>query len=68
MLTRVLGAVYYRTLNFAGICWMATFIACQFAYWMPKYGARHWFEGPVNETNVRAWIKEGKLEADAPRA
>ena len=61
-------AVYYRTLNFAGICWMATFIVCQLAFWMPKYGAKHWFEGPVNETNVRAWIKEGNMQEEAPRA
>ena len=68
VLTSVRGAVYYRTLNFAGICWMATFIVCQLAFWMPKYGAKHWFEGPVNETNVRAWIKEGNMQEDATRA
>ncbi len=56
--------VYYRTLNYAGICWLATFIASQVAYFMPRWGAKLWFRGPADETNVRAWVKEQALDAD----
>ena len=47
---------------------LATFLVCQGAYWMPVYGAKHWFKGPVNETNVQAWVKEGNRAEDEPRA
>ena len=59
--------VNYRTLNYAGICWLATAVASQLAYFAPRFGARNWFRGPADETNVRAWIKEQTL-SDAPRA
>jgi hypothetical protein len=35
---------------------------------MPKYGAKLWFKGPVNETNVQAWVKEGNRTEQEPRA
>jgi amino acid transporter len=61
--------VVYRTLNYAGICWLATLITSQAAYFMPKHGARYWFRGPADETNIRAWIKSQQLDAsDEARA
>lgn len=61
--------VYYRTLNYAGICWLATLVASQIAYFAPfGYGARNWFRGPADETNVRAWLKEQQLDAMAVKA
>lgn len=57
-------------LQYAGICWLATFLASQAAYFMPfGLGAKNYFRGPQDETHIRAWMKEAELQAaEAPRA
>jgi amino acid transporter len=59
--------VNYRTLNYAGICWLATLFASQIAYFAPVVGARKWFRGPADETNIRDWLKQQQPSIE-PRA
>ena len=46
-------------LNYAGPCWLATFVFSQIAFFMPG-GAKVWFDGPSKETKVAAWVAAGK--------